>query len=113
MNKPIANTFFIPAGQTYANCVGGVISCDQGIDDQTIANGTAHLTWQVSPRNKFAVYMDRQDKARSAAMSPGDDPVTSAVVWNSPLYMILTGKWTSTVTNKLLVEGGYSSSFFS
>ena len=113
VNKPIANTFFIPAGQTYANCVNGVISCDQGIDRQTIDNGTVHLTWQVSPRNKFAAYMDREHKARSAAMNPGDDPATSAVVWNSPLYMILTGKWTSTVTNKLLVEGGYSSSFFS
>jgi Carboxypeptidase regulatory-like domain len=113
VNKPIANTFFIPAGQTYANCVNGVISCDQGIDRQTIDNGTVHLTWQVSPRNKFAAYMDREHKSRGAAMSPGDDPVTSAVVWNSPMYMIVTGKWTSTVTNKLLIDGGYSSSFFS
>jgi hypothetical protein len=42
-------------------------------------------------------------------MSPGDDQTTSSVVWNSPLYMTNAVKWTSTVTNRLLIEGGYSS----
>ena len=34
-------------------------------------------------------------------MTPGDDQTTSAV-WNSPLYMTNTIKWTSTVSSKLL-----------
>ena len=42
-------------------------------------------------------------------MQPGDDPDTSSVVWTSPLYLTSTVKWTSTVSSKLLVEGGYSS----
>jgi len=108
VNKPVSNTFHVPAGQTYANCVNGVVSCEQGIDDQTINSVLARVTWQVSPRNKFSVYADKIWKSRSSAMNPGDDPDTSSVVWTSPLYLTNTLKWTSTVSSKLLVEGGYS-----
>ena len=41
-------------------------------------------------------------------MSPGDDPDTSSVVWTSPLYVTNTEKWTSTISNRLLIEGGFS-----
>jgi hypothetical protein len=109
VNKPISNTFHVPAGQTYANCVNGVIACDQGVDDQTINSVLGRVTWQVSPRNKFSAYADKIWKSRSAAMNPGDDPDTSSVVWTSPLYLTSTAKWTSTVSNKLLIEGGFSS----
>jgi hypothetical protein len=109
VNKPISNTFHVPAGQTYANCVNGVVSCEQGIDDQTINSALGRVTWQVSPRNKFSAYVDKIWKSRSSAMIPGDDPDSSSVVWTSPLYLTNTIKWTSTVSSKLLVEGGYSS----
>ncbi|HKF69065.1 MAG TPA: carboxypeptidase regulatory-like domain-containing protein [Vicinamibacterales bacterium] len=109
VNKPISNTFHVPAGQTYANCVSGAAACEQGIDNQTINSGLGRVTWQASPRNKFSVYADKIWKTRSAAMQPGDDPDTSSVVWTSPLYLTTTAKWTSTVSSKLLVEGGYSS----
>jgi hypothetical protein len=66
------------------------------------------FTWQASPRNKLAVYYDRIHKSRGAAMNPGDDQTTSSVVWNSPNYHTASVKWTSTVSSKLLVEGGYS-----
>src|SRR5258705_7927928 len=63
----------------------------------------------MSPRNKLSGYYDRIHKVREAAMSPGDDQTTSSVVWNSPLYTTNMIKYTSTVSNKLLVEGGFSS----
>ena len=109
MNKPISNTFHVPAGQTYANCVNAVVSCDQGIDNQKINSVLARVTWQVSPRNKLSVYADKLWKSRGSAMGPGDDPDTASVVWTSPLYLTNTIKWTSTVSSKLLIEGGYSS----
>jgi hypothetical protein len=46
---------------------------------------------------------------RGAAQNPGDDQTTSSVVWNSPLYTTNMVKYTSTVSSKLLVEGGFSS----
>ena len=41
-------------------------------------------------------------------MFAGDDYNTAAVVWNSPAYHTGSAKWTSTVSNRLLIEGGYS-----
>jgi len=57
-DKPIANTFVTPAGvpypQAYAACAAKPGSCEQGISDEKMDNPIARLTWQVSPRNKFA-----------------------------------------------------------
>jgi hypothetical protein len=114
VNKPIANSFYVPAGETYQGCLKGTtatgarLACTQGVDPQRINSVLLRLTWQVSPRNKFAVYSDRVFKERDRAMNPGDDPATASVVWNSPIYMVLTGKWTSTVTSRFLIQGGYS-----
>ena len=41
-------------------------------------------------------------------MFAGDDYNTAAVVWNSPAYHTASAKWTSTVSNRLLLEAGYS-----
>jgi hypothetical protein len=109
VNKPIANAFWIPQGRTYAECVNGIIACKQAVDDQTINSVLLRLTWQVSPRNKLAAYMDRLFKTRDRDVQPGDDPATSGWRWNSPIYLTNTIKWTSTVTNRLLLEVGYSS----
>ena len=100
VDKPISNTFHVPVGQTYANCVNGVVSCAQGVDDQEINSVLGRATWQVSPRNKFSMYADKLWKSRSSAMNPGDDPDTASVVWTSPLYLTDTAKWTSTVSNR-------------
>jgi hypothetical protein len=115
VNKPIANTFVSDGTKAgivaCANALagrGGTL-CPQGTDPQHQYSGLARITWQISPRNKLAGYYDRIHKVRSAAMSPGDDQTTSSVVWNSPLYTTNMIKYTSTVSSKLLVEGGFSS----
>src|ERR1041385_8628688 len=109
VNKPIANAFWIPDGRTYADCVNAVISCVQAVDDQTINSVLFRLTWQVTPRNKFSAYMDRLFKTRDRDVLPGDDPDTAGWRWNSPIYETSTVKWTSTLTSRLLLEGGFSS----
>ena len=109
VNKPVASTFYIPPGRTYADCNNGVVACRQGINEQQINSVLLRLTWQVSPRNKLSAYMDRQFKSRDHDVSPGDDPATAGGLWNSPIYETSAIKWTSTVSNLLLIEGGYSS----
>jgi hypothetical protein len=109
VNKPVASTFYIPQGHTYADCNTGVVACQQGINQQRINSVLLRLTWQVSPRNKLSAYMDRLFKSRDHDVSPGDDPATAGFVWNSPIYETSTIKWTSTVSSQLLLEGGYSS----
>ena len=114
VNRPIGNTIVsdgTPAG--IAACQAGLAGrgplCPQGIDPQHQYSGLGRVTWQVSPRNKLSGYYDRVHKARGAAMAVGDDQTTSSVVWNSPLYTTNSLKWTSTVSNQLLIEGGFSS----
>jgi hypothetical protein len=94
VNAPIADTFY-PDGS-------------QGIDDQRIRSAIFRLTWQVTPKNKFAIYYDEIDKYRGHGMNAGDDPVTASQVWTSPRYNDSVAKWTSTVSNRLMVEGGFS-----
>jgi hypothetical protein len=115
VNKPIANTYVSDgtrAGiQACANALagrGGTL-CEQGVDPQHQYSGLVRMTWQVSPRQKLSGYYDRIHKVRNAAMGPGDDQTTSSVRWNSPLYTTNMIKYTSTVSSKLLIEGGFSS----
>ncbi len=115
VNKPIANTYVSDGTRAgilaCANALagrGGTL-CPQGVDPQHQYSGLVRLTWQISPRNKLSGYYDKIHKVRGAAMGPGDDQTTSAVQWNSPLYTTNMIKYTSTVSSRLLIEGGFSS----
>ena len=111
-DKPIANTFVVPAGVSfptgYAACAAKPGGCEQGISDEKMDNPIVRLTWQVSPKNKFAAYSDRAMRLRGHAMGSLTDPTTASVVWHTPNFSTGSMKWTSTVTPRLLVEGGFS-----
>ena len=112
VDAPIADTYYTPAGSnystTYPQCTSKAIQCEQGIDDQHIKSALARVTWQVSPRNKLGMYYDRVAKDRGHGMTAGDDPATASQIWTSPNYSTGSVKWTSTASNRLLIEGGYS-----
>ena len=82
-----------------------------GVDPQSIASAQARIIWQISSKNKLAIYNDRLGKNRGAAMTAGFDPATASVVWNSPIYTTGAIKYTSTLSNRLLFEGGFSTNF--
>jgi hypothetical protein len=111
-DKPIANTFQtdgrLPYPQAYALCAATPGSCEQGISDEKMANPVARLTWQMSERNKLAVYMDRALRLRGHAMGALTDPNTASVIWNTPTFATGSAKWTSTLSSKLLLEVGTS-----
>ncbi len=44
-------------------------------------------------------------------MTAGLDPATASQVWNSPIYTTGSAKFSSTVSNKVLVEGGFSTNY--
>ena len=67
--------------------------------------GDARLTWQATPKNKFSISYQQDHlcgcpEAIRATTSPGIEGV-----WGSP-HHILIANWTSTVTNRLLIEAG-------
>ena len=111
-DKPIANTFqtdgSLPYPQAYAKCAAALGSCEQGVSDEKMGNPVVRLTWQISERNKFAVYSDRALRLRGHAMGSLTDPNTASVIWNTPQFATGSAKWTSTLSSKLLLETGFS-----
>jgi hypothetical protein len=110
-DKPIANTYITPGTvaypQAYQQCAASG-NCEQGISDEKMDNPILRLTWQVSPRNKFAIYNDRAMRLRGHAMNALNDPQTASFVWHTPTFATGSAKWTSTLTPRLLLEGGAS-----
>ena len=106
--SPIAGTFVVPSGASVNDCQAGRVPCGQGTDDQLIKSGVLRFTWQVSSRNKISAYFDEIDKYRGHGMGAGVDVATASQVWTSPRYNDAVIKWTSPVTNKLLMEAGFA-----
>ena len=102
----------MPAGANipafFKSCLATVGSCEQGVSDEKMSNPVARFTWQMSPRNKFAAYMDRAMRLRGHAMGSLTDRATGSVVWHTPTFSTGSAKWTSTMSSKLLVEAGFS-----
>jgi carboxypeptidase family protein len=92
-----------------------------GIEADKLWTGTARLTWQVNPKNKFSATWQRVWKYISAdivsslfglgaGMSPynATNPEISSLHRDPVMYYILQGRWTGTVTPRLLLQGGFS-----
>ncbi len=91
----VANTFFDNGEQARTN--------------DFVNNFSSRLTWQASRRDKITVFYDRAKKyLKYGYIAPLQDPETGAGEWLSNNYYIGQVKWTSTKTNRLLLEAGYS-----
>jgi hypothetical protein len=81
---------------------------ERGVDPQKINSFQGRIVWQMNQKTKLSAYADRLLKNRGSDMTAGVDPATGSAVWTSPLYSTGSIKLTSTVTNRVLVEGGFS-----
>jgi hypothetical protein len=85
-----------------------------GIEQDYIYTGTARLTWQISPKNKFAAMWTRdwktiKDDIVSGAGGYNDtNPAISSLHRDPVMYYILQGRWTGTLTPRLLLQAGFS-----
>jgi hypothetical protein len=86
-------------------------STEPGVDKQSINSFQGRIVWQMSQSTKLSAYNDRLLKNRGAAMTAGFDPATASQPWNSPIYTTGAIKVTSTVSSRLLVEGGFSTNY--
>ncbi|HEY6507750.1 MAG TPA: TonB-dependent receptor, partial [Vicinamibacterales bacterium] len=77
----------------------------QGVFRVTQKGGNARVTYQAAQRHKFSFYYDDQgriwDDSR-ATISP-----ESTVAYRFPTLNLIQGGWTSTMTNRLLLEARY------
>ena len=82
-----------------------------GIEDQWIYNLMGRLTYQANAKTKITGYFDRYPKFKGHEMGALTDPDTAARrrEWRHAMYYTTQAKVTSTLTSRLLLEGGYSS----
>jgi hypothetical protein len=106
-----ANTFNALPGTGTATSAPLPDTSSQAVDPQSIRSVQARITWQLSPKNKLAIYNDRLLKNRGSAMTAGYDPATAGIVWNSPIYTTGEVKFSSTATSKIYIEGGFSTNY--
>ena len=104
--------WFFATGRYFSvnNFIANTVQDDgsRGLDDQYIKSGLARLTWQISNSNKLSAYFDEIDKYRGHDMQSNEDPEEAALQWFSPAYHTAALKYTSTLTNAVLLEAGYS-----
>jgi hypothetical protein len=87
--------------------------------DRTWENYTPRITWQASQRNKFSFVWDEQPICRkctgttslSGSPSPTTSPEADGLGEFNP-QRVQQARWTSTVTNKLLLEAGIGTSYY-
>ena len=80
-----------------------------GINDDRMTSGLLRLTTQVTRNSKFSAYLDRIIKQRFHDYDARVDVGTASRHHGSPLYYVGAAKWTSTLSSRLLLEVGYSS----
>lgn len=81
-------------------------------EEQSIQNQMVRLTWQVDEKNKLSAYHDRYPKFKRHEAIGGwiAEWATASGRRDQEHALYYTGqvKWTSTLSNKLLLESGYS-----
>lgn len=107
--------WFFVSGRNYAynNYVAGAFNPDgsQAIDDNNVKAFPARLTAQLDQKNRVTAMFDWANKIRghrnlSATVTPA-----ASVRQSQPAEHIAQAKWTSTLTNHLLFETGYTQSY--
>lgn len=79
------------------------------VDASLVKNFLGRLTWQVSPKNRFTVSYAREPRWRDyLGIETNTTRPEAASRLLVPVAYWAQAKWTSTVTNKILVEAGFA-----
>ncbi len=85
----------------------------RAVDDNLIQAYTNRATLQISPRNKLTAMYDKLPKYRGHRnIENGLTDPKAAVVQKTPLAYDAQAKWTSPLTDRVLLEAGYSEQYY-
>jgi len=81
---------------------------------------SGRITFQPTPRNKFTAYFDKSFKGQKesttftlgAANPAGVEWETATTTYKPKNYQVMYGKWSSPVSNRLLIEAGVAANIF-
>jgi len=81
-----------------------------GVHDRTNLNATARLTAQLTRKHRIALHYDRLFSNEDTWVNPGEEVDTASQKrdYSQTFYPLALAKWTSTLTNRTLLEAGYS-----
>lgn len=107
VNKQPASTYF-ESGDPFTVHPLTLDTARRAEDPQHYWSVLGRLTWQANRKNKFGIYFDKQDRTLeywrvSNTVLPGN---ATTQTW--PHEWVSQGKWTSTVSSRLLLEAGVS-----
>ena len=71
--------------------------------DFTQRSLNARVTWQATPKHKFSVFVDDQDRCQCPNVFPNRSPEAANNI-DFPLQRLVSGAWTSPLSNRLLLE---------
>lgn len=77
----------------------------RAFDQTTSESVNARVTWRTNSANKFSFFHDQQWRCTCPATSPINAPESAAKL-RYPLQTMSSGAWTSTPTNRLLIDVG-------
>ena len=111
VNQTISNSFYSTTPFSPSDTAFVPDSSRQVLDDNLIKSFMARFTWQVSPKNKFTVYMDKIIKFRGHEQN---SVAPLAAQWSEDTfstrepkqYYMAEAKWTGIWTTRLLFEAG-------
>jgi hypothetical protein len=112
VNQTLANSFYPATPFSPSDTSFTPDDSRQVVDDNLIKSFMARFTWQVSSKNKFAVYMDKLIKFRGHEQNSIAGGVSS--IWAEETYStrqpkqyyMTEAKWTGVWTTRLLFEAG-------
>jgi hypothetical protein len=83
---------------------------DPSIQHQYVRDALIRLTYQANQKTKISSYFERIWKHKDPELLSGYNPITASDIRDPhhALYYVGQGKLTSTLTNRLLLEAGYS-----
>src|SRR5262249_17117838 len=82
-----------------------------GVERSYIYSGGLRLTYQINSKNKFAFMWTRDWKTKEQDVVTGGqvadiNPLVSSPERSAKMYYVLQGRWTGTLTPRLLVQAG-------
>ena len=86
---------------------------DQAIDDNITKAYTNRVTWQISQKNKLTALYDKLPRVRyHSGIENGDRAPEATTRVNYDLGYLAQAKYTGTLSNRWLVDGGYSQGYY-
>ena len=110
--RNVANSYVAFLDDVDPNALTYTAGNTQTVDDQDVHDIAFRLTAQVSPNNKLQFYADDNSVCHChflVGTAIGTNVMQSGAVFNTRDIQLYQGNWTSTLSNRLLVDAAFSS----